>query len=127
MLSELGISTGEANGNNLSADTQTLQFDENAFIKALEENPESVEAILGGENGILNQMENTVETMLKAVSGFFDVKTSTLDSDIKKTESKITSQQSKISSYKSQLEKRFSNMELLISQMQKNYSSFLGT
>jgi len=125
LLSDIGISTGDANGNNLSTDTQTLQFDEEKFLNALEENPESVEAILGDENGILNQMENAVEQMLKSVSGFFDVKTTTLDSEITKTETRIKNQQEKVSAYQTQLEKKFSNMELLISQMQQNYSSFL--
>ena len=124
-LSQIGISTSSADGSNLSTDTSTLRFDEKAFLKALEENPESVEAILTGENGIINQMENTVETSLKAVSGFFDVKQTTLDSEIKKSEEKIKRQQTKISSYRAQLEKKFSNMEQIISQIQQNYSSFL--
>ena len=125
LLSDIGISTGKADGTNLSTDTNTLVFDENKFLKALEENPDSVEAILGGENGVLVQMENTVEMSLKASVGFFDVKQSTIDSDINKMETKITKQNKKVSTYRAQLEKKFSNMELVIAQMQQNYSSFL--
>ena len=99
---------------------------EEAFKKALAENPDSVQAILAGENGVLTQMENTVEMALKASVGFFDVKQGTLDSDIKKTEEKIKRQEASINTYKTQLEKKFSNMELMIAQMQQNYSSFLG-
>ena len=126
LLSQIGISTGEADGANLASDTTSLQFDEDAFLKALEEEPESIQSILAGDNGVLSMMENTVEMSLKATVGFFDVKQSTLDSNITKTEEKITKQNQKIETYRSQLEDRFANMELLISQMQQNYSSFLA-
>ena len=125
LLSEIGISTGEASSNNLSTDTSSLKLDEEKFLKALEEDPSSVESILAGENGVLTMMENTVEQSLKAAVGFFDVKQSTLDSDITDMEKKITKQNSKIETYRAQLEKKFSNMELMIAQMQQNYSNFL--
>jgi len=82
--------------------------------------------LIGEENGILGMMESAVETSLKAVSGYFDVKQSSLDSQITKAQEKVKKQQEKISNYKAQLEKKFSAMETLISQMQQNYSSFLS-
>jgi len=126
LLAQIGISTGAADGSNLSTDTSSLKFDEEAFKKALAEDPSSVESILAGENGVLTMMENTVEMSLKAATGFFDVKQSTLDKDITRIEEKITKQETSISNYRAQLEKKFSNMELIISQMQQNYSSFLA-
>ena len=126
LLSQIGISTGKADSSNLSTDTDKLQLDEEALKKALEENPESVKALLAGDDGVLSHIEDSVEQMLQATTGFFDVKTSTLDSDIKKMEEKITKQQTKINSYQKQLENKFSQMELVISKMQQNYSSFLG-
>ena len=124
LLSEIGISTAQADSNNLSVDTNALTFDEDTFLKALEENPESVKAILAGDNGIFAMMEETVEQSLKAVSGFFDIKTTTLDSNIKKVEEKITKKNSSISTYKAQLEKKFQAMETMIASMQQNYQSF---
>lgn len=126
LLSEIGISTGEADGANLSTDVTTLVFDENKFLKALEENPDSVEALLAGETGVLSMMEGSVEQTLKSSVGFFDVKQSTLDSNIKSMNDKISKQTERVATYKAQLEKKFSNMELLIAQMQQNYSSFLS-
>lgn len=126
LLAQLGISTGKADGSNLSTDTNKLVFDESAFKKALEEDPESVQKILAGENGVLNMMENTVEMSLKASVGFFDVKQSTLDSNIREMETKITKQNTKVNNYRKQLEDKFANMELMIAQMQQNYSSFLA-
>lgn len=126
LLSEIGISTSSADGNNLNADTNSLKLDEDKLKKALEENPESVKSILAGEGGVLTMMEDAVEQSLKATTGFFDVKTSTLDSDIKKMETKIKKQNANISTYKAQLEKKFSAMETTIAQMQQNYQSFLS-
>lgn len=126
LLSQVGISTASADGNSLSTDTTSLKLDEAALKKALEENPEDVQAILAGDNGILAMMESTVEQSLKAQIGFFDIKQSTFDSDITKKEQKITRENNSISLYRSQLEDKFANMELMIAQMQQNYSSFLA-
>lgn len=126
MLSEIGISTVKADSNNLAADTNALHFDEDAFMAAFSENPESVKSLLTGEHSILGMMEETVEQSLKAVSGFFDVKTATIDSNIKKSETKITKKNENISNYKAQLEKKFQAMESMIAQMQNNYSQFSG-
>ena len=92
----------------MSTDTDTLTLDEDKLKKALEENPESVRAILAGEGGVLTMMEDSVEQSLKSSVGYFDVKTSTLDSDIKKMQEKITKQNSSITTYKEQLQKKFS-------------------
>jgi flagellar hook-associated protein 2 len=127
LLSQLGISTGSADATNLSTDTYSLQFDEDTFLQALQDDPESVKSLLAGDNGILNQIENTVEQSLKASVGYFDIKESTLNSNISSMETKISKQQTKVDNYQSQLETKFSNMELLISQMQQNYSSFLSS
>ena len=126
LLSEIGITTSSADSSNLSADTDALTLDEDKLKKALEENPESVRAILAGEGGVLTMMEDSVEQSLKSSVGYFDVKTSTLDSDIKKMQEKITKQSSSITTYKEQLQKKFSAMEQTIAQMQQNYSSFLS-
>ena len=126
LLSEIGISTAQADGTNLSTDTNKLEFDEGKFLKALEENPDSVKSILTGDTGVLSMMENTVEQALTASNGYFDIKTSSIDSDIKRMEEKITKQQTSIINYRAQLERKFSNMELMISKMQQNYSNFLS-
>lgn len=126
LLSQIGISTQQANSDNLSTDTNKLEFDEQAFLQALEEDPDSLEALIGEETGILGQMESAIETSLKAVSGYFDVKQSTFDSEITKAQNKVKKQQEKMTTYKAQLEKKFSAMETIISQMQQNYSSFLS-
>ena len=126
LFSDIGISTSAADGNNLSTDTYTLSLDEEKFKKALTENPDSVKSLLAGENGILSMMESAVEQSLSATTGYFDVKTSTLDSDISRMEEKITKQNTNIETYRARLENQFYQMEMAIAQMQQNYSSFLS-
>ena len=127
LLSQLGIKTSEANSGDLSTETYKLTLDESAFMEALENDPSSVEFLLGDDNGILGQMENTVEMSLKAVSGYFDIKTSSFDTEITRAQENIIKQQEKISTYRAQLEKKFSAMESLISQMQQNFSYFFNS
>ena len=127
LLSQLGIKTSEANSGDLSTETYKLTLDESAFMEALENDPSSVEFLLGDDNGILGQMENTVEMSLKAVSGYFDIKTSSFDTEITRAQENIKKQQEKISTYRAQLEKKFSAMESLISQMQQNFSYFFNS
>lgn len=126
LLSDIGICVDSADSNNLSTTTYTLSLDEDKLAKALEENPESVKSILTGENGVLSMMEDVIEQSLSATTGYFDIKTSTYDSDIKKMEEKITKKQNSISTYQAQLEKKFQQMEQTISAMNQNYSSFLS-
>ena len=126
LLSQIGISTAEADGNNLSTDTDKLSLDEDKFLEALQENPDSVASLLAGENGILTHIENSVEQALSATTGFFDVKSSSIDSDISRMEEKISKQESSIDAYRTKLENQFYQMEMAIAQMQQNYSSFLS-
>ena len=127
LLSEIGIKTASADGNNLASNTYELSLDEDKLMKALEENPDSVKSILAGETGALAMMEDTIEQSLKASVGFFDVKTSTLDSNISKMEDKIKKKNTSMTTYKSQLEAKFQKMEQAIASMQQNYSSFLSS
>lgn len=126
LLADLGISTGKADGKNISTEnTNELVLDEKKLLEALEKDPESVKALLADENGIFSMMEDSIEQTMSASTGFFDVKEKTLNSNITNMETKIKKQQTKITNYKAQLEKKFSNMELMISKMQQSYSSFL--
>lgn len=125
LLADIGISTGKADGNNISDNTNTLVLDETKLKEALANDPESVRSILAGENGILSMMEDAVEQTLSASTGFFDVKEKTLNSDISKMEAKIKKQTESVTKYRAQLEKKFNAMEQMIAKMQQNYSSFL--
>ena len=127
LLAEVGISTGSAESGSVSTtNLDSLQFDESKFLEALENDPESVKALLTGENSIFGMMESTVEQSLQSTTGYFDIKSKTIDKNISNTNEKITRQNSNITTYRAQLEARFKAMEQMIASMQQNYSSFLS-
>ena len=125
LLAQIGISTGEADASNLSTDCDTLKFDKETFLKALNEDPESVKSLLSGENGVLSRMEDLAEQMLSTSNGYFGVMTTTVSNDISDMQNKVKTQQNKVNAYQTSLENKFYKMELAIAEMQQNYSSFL--
>ena len=130
LLSDIGISTGEADNTTSTSTVNTLQIDEDKFKEALTKNPEAVKSLLVGDNkgtstsgGVMNKLEKIVEDSLETSTGYFDAKSKSLSSKIKTLENSITTAQSKVDSYQARLEKQFSNMEQIISSIQSSYSN----
>lgn len=125
LLADIGITTGSANGTDIStSNLDTLKLDEDKLLQALEEDPESVKALLTGENSIFGMMENAVEQTLQSTTGFFDVKQKTIESNITRMNDKIKRQKQNITAYQARLEAKFKKMEEAIAAMQQNYSNF---
>lgn len=125
LLADIGITTGKPDGASIStSNLDTLTFDEDKLLQALDEDPESVKALLTGENSILSMMENAVEQTLESNTGFFDVKSKTLESNITRMNDKIKRQNANITAYQARLEAKFKKMEEAIAAMQQNYSNF---
>ena len=125
LLADIGITTGSASGADIStSNLDTLKLDEDKLLQALEEDPESVKALLTGENSIFGMMESAVEQTLQSTTGFFDVKQKTLDSNITRMNDKIKRQKQNITAYQARLEAKFKKMEEAIAAMQQNYSNF---
>ena len=127
LLAQIGISTGEAS-TDLSKLTDHLELDEDKLIKALEEDPESVKALLvGGENnkGILTNMEDIVDESLKS-TGYFTTRNNSLDKENTNLKSSASAENTKIEAYQARLEAQFQAMETMISKMQSAYSSAMS-
>ena len=127
LLAQIGISTGEAS-TDLSKLTDHLELDEDKLIKALEEDPESVKALLvGGENnkGILTNMEDIVDESLKS-TGYFTTRNNSLDKENTNLKSSASAENTKIEAYQARLEAQFQAMETMISKMQSSYSSAMS-
>ncbi|MBR1373594.1 flagellar filament capping protein FliD, partial [bacterium] len=124
LLADIGISTGSADGTNVStSNLDNLTLDEDKLLQALEEDPDSVRALLTGENSIFGMMEDAVKQTLESTTGYFDIKTKTIESNITRMNDKIKKQNENISAYKTRLEAKFKKMEEMIAAMQQNYSS----
>ena len=125
LLADIGITTGSASGADIStSNLDTLKLDEDKLLQALEEDPESVKALLTGENSIFGMMESAVEQTLQSTTGFFDVKQKTIESNITRMNDKIKRQKQNITAYQARLEAKFKKMEEAIAAMQQNYSNF---
>ncbi len=124
LLADIGITTGSADGTNIStSNLDNLTLDEDKLLQALEEDPDSVRALLTGENSIFGMMEDAVKQTLESTTGYFDIKTKTIESNITRMNDKIKKQNENISAYKTRLEAKFKKMEEMIAAMQQNYSS----
>lgn len=131
LLSDIGITTGNANTSTDTSGVNTLQLDEEKFKEALSKNPEGVRKLLIGDGkgtetsgGIMNSLETLVEGSLDSTTGYFAVKTKSNKSTTSSLDSQIERAQQKVDNYKTRLQKQFSNMEKLISTMKANFSNF---
>ena len=129
-MSSIGISTDSASAGNISTSgISTLSFDKTKFANAIAADPNSVKKLLVGENngmGILTKLEQTVENALQAQSGFFSATENSYNKQIERLNTKIEKTQRSVDSYSARLERKFQAMDLLISNIQKQYSSFLS-
>ena len=131
LLSDIGITTGNANTSTDTSGVNTLQLDEEKFKEALSKNPEGVRKLLIGDGkgtetsgGIMNSLETLVEGSLDSTTGYFAVKTKSNKSTTSSLDSQIERAQQKVDNYKTRLQKQFSNMEKLISTIKANFSNF---
>ncbi len=126
-LSSIGISLEEASASNISTQNiNKLTFDKDKFIKAFDADRDSLKKILVGTNsydGIFQQVEKIVEN---STSNFFMSAEKSYATQISRIDSKISKAETSLERYRARLEKKFESMDLLISQMQNQYSSFLG-
>lgn len=130
MLSQIGISTGEA-GLDVSNSATTLVFDEEAFDEAWAQNSQSVKNLIssgytGEDTGIFDQMLAKVEDVLDPTNGMFVTKSDSVSRLISIQEDRITRAYESLDSYESQLTKQFQYMDEMISKLQQQYSSFLS-
>lgn len=131
LLSDIGITTGNASNTTDTSTVNKLQLDEEKFKEALSKNPEGVKKLLIGDGkgtetsgGIMNKLETLVENSLDETTGYFAVKTKSNKSTTNSLTSQIQRAQDKVDNYKARLQKQFSNMEKLISTIKANFSNF---
>ena len=131
-LDQIGIVLDKATAGNISTDRiDTLTFDKDKFFDAYNADRYSLKSILIGTEsvkGIFSQLEeNVLGNALKYASGYFSSAEKSYNNQIQRLNAKIEKEQKAVERYKERLEAKFASMDLLISQMQSQFSSFLGT
>lgn len=117
-LSSIGISTGSI-GTSVSSDTTKLQFDEDTFLEALQNNPSEVQSLL---QNFVASLETQVKKVNDSTEGYFAVKTKSIDKQISTLNDTIDRKKLSLEAYEANLTTRFANMDLMISQMRSQYS-----
>ena len=129
-LQNVGITLNEASATDISVENiNKLTFDKEKFISAYSADRDALKNLLVGtetNQGVLTRIENVLENALTGVSGFFASAEKSYNTQISRLNDKISKTESAVDRYRVRLEKKFESMDLLISQMQNQYSSFLG-
>ena len=129
-LDAIGISLDAATSGNIRTDNiNVLTFDKNKFIDAFDADRESLKSLLVGTDanlGIFQRVESVIETAISANSGFFTSAEMSYNKQISNLDNKIEKAKKAVERYRERLEAKFASMDLLISNMQNQYSSFLG-
>jgi len=129
-LSQIGISTKTATAGDITTNgIDKLSFDKEKFIEAYNADSEGVKKLLLGtddDKGVFWQLESIVDNAVSSTTGFFSTATNSYNKQVTRINDRITKTQKEVDTYKARLERKFSAMELLITQLQNQYSSFLG-
>ncbi len=129
---QIGISTGEV-GLSKNADISKYSLDTEKFLEALAANPDDVRALLIGDKekgvtGILEQLEERVESMLDPVNGYFASRNETYITMIQDVDDSITKTKERIENQRKIYELKFASMDRAISEMQSQsaFSTMYG-
>lgn len=119
-LADIGITTG-AIGSSTSANTNILIVDTSKLTAALENDPDSVQKLLIGDDGasgVLGKLQTTVGNSLNETNGYFVKRNTSYEDQVDKLNDKITRMNSDLKRYQASLEAKFSAMDTLISNLQ---------
>jgi len=122
-LGMIGISTG-AVGTSVDTETKTLQLDKDTFLKALQDKPDEVKALLVGDSsqgitGVLSLLKSKVESSLDPTNGYFAARDDSFDSKISDIDKSILREQDRLKAKRVQLTKQFNIMDQYIAKMQQ--------
>lgn len=131
-LADIGISSGKP-GLDVSADTTQLVIDEDKFYEAFTANPAAVKALLIGDStaaegsaartGIMQQVQENLETALDYQNGYFTARKTSLNSEMTNLSDKITKKEDALEVYRERLTKQFNYMDQMIAQLNSQFST----
>ena len=93
----------------------SVELDSDKFQSAMEENPQAVEKLFVGDNGVAGKMENTIkEGFTDSIDGAVTSKIDSLDNRIDRINERITQEEQDLQNYRERQIQKFSNMEQAI-------------
>ena len=128
-MDAIGIGYQKAsNGNISTSNLEKLNFDRDKFLEAYDLDRDALKEFLVGtetSKGVLMKMEDVIENALTV--GYFTTSERSYANKLSTLDNKIERMTATVDRYKRRLESKFQAMDMLISRMQDQYSSFLGT
>lgn len=122
-LAKLGITTGKFSSDT-SANTNELQFDQEKFLEAVNDDPDAVRNLLTGTNGIFTKMNTTIENALDTTKGYFATRDKSYSKEITNLNKKVSTMTTSLEKYQSDLEAKFQAMDEMIANFNKQASIF---
>ncbi len=130
-LDAIGITLESASTGNIRTDNiHTLTFDREKFMQAFSADKEALKNLLVGTDsnlGIFQRVEKVVESAIDGTMGYFSSAERSYNKQLSRIDDKIQKAKTVVERYRERLEAKFASMDLLISNIQNQYSSFLGT
>ena len=130
-LDAIGITLEGASTGNIRTDNiHTLTFDREKFMQAFSADKEALKNLLVGTDsnlGIFQRVEKVVESAIDGTMGYFSSAERSYNKQLSRIDDKIQKAKTVVERYRERLEAKFASMDLLISNIQNQYSSFLGT
>lgn len=126
VLAKIGITT-ELSTNSDGSKKTTFVIDQEALNAALENDSDSVQQLLVGDNtvqGVFDKLETVVDNSLDHVDGYFRKKDDSLDKQINRYEDKVERMTANLEKYQARLEAKFGAMDKLISALKDSATIF---
>lgn len=135
-LADIGI-TSVAPGMDVDADTTSLVIDEEKFYEAFRSNPAAVKELLIGTNantatgeeatqGIMQMVQDGLDTALNAEGGYFTARSSSLSSQLSRLADKIADKEEDLEIYRERITQQFNYMDQQIAAMNNQYSQLVS-
>jgi flagellar hook-associated protein 2 len=128
-LNEIGISTGAASGSaTFSQDSVNgkLVLDTNKLSAALDADPQSVQALIGGNGNGFGQAFSSVLNPFVQTGGVFPGRLDSSNNQLKDYTDQIAEWDQRLSDKQQQLQTMFTNMELALNQTKSQGADLLS-
>ncbi|WP_267411647.1 flagellar filament capping protein FliD [Pantoea sp. GM_Pan_4] len=103
-----------------------LQLDSEKFEEAVRDNPSALDALFGGSDGMVKQMDKGLDSFLSTSSGSIKARQDSLDRRSSQLTAKTDQMQRRYDTNYARYLKEFTRAQTAMSQMQDTMSSFFG-
>jgi len=128
LLAQIGVSMGNTGSDWKEIRGGYLQVDENKFVEAFEQYPDSIRQLFGSDNdndmavdsGVAYTLEKNLKPYTESRNGIVATRISTTDNGIKQQDEKISDWKDHLDEYRKKLERDFTVMQQSLNELEQN-------